>query len=176
MKYICSTFAITLLLSVSLMAQTPQKPLAVGDAVPSFTLKDQDGKTFNIADEIGKHTLIIYFYPKDESMVCTKEACAFRDSFADFTKAGAQVIGINAGTVESHKSFQKNHQLPFILLSDPDNRVLKMFGVKSKFFMTGRQTFVVDKKGKIAFSYESMLEGTEHAKQALAVVQSLNAK
>ncbi|EHQ30243.1 peroxiredoxin [Mucilaginibacter paludis] len=173
MKYIFSTLAFVLLLQLTTRAQ---KVLTVGDAVPSFSLKDQDGKLFNIKDAIGKHILIVYFYPKDESMVCTKEACAFRDSFADFTKAGAQVIGINAGTVESHKNFQKNHQLPFILLSDPDNKVLKMFGVKNKFFMTGRQTFVVDMKGKIALSYESMLEGTEHSRQALAVVQALNLK
>lgn len=176
MKYILSTIAFTLLLSTSLLAQTPSKPLAVGDAIPNFSLKDQDGKTFNVKDEIGKHTLIVYFYPKDESMVCTKEACAFRDSFNDFTKAGAQVIGINGGTVASHKEFEEHYKLPFILLSDPDNKVLKMFGVKNKLFMTGRQTFVVDMKGKIAFTYESMLQGTEHAKQALAVVRSLNGK
>lgn len=171
MKHLFSALAFAFLFSLSAMGQ---KTLAVGDAVPSFTLKDQDDKPFNIADAVGKHILIIYFYPKDESMVCTKEACAFRDSFADFTKAGAQVIGINAGTVESHKSFQKNHKLPFILLSDPDNKVLKMFKVKNKFFMTGRQTFVVDLKGKIAFSYESMLEGTEHSRQALAIVRGLS--
>ena len=76
--------------------------------------------------------MVIYFYPKDESMVCTKEACAFRDSFNEFTKAGAIVIGINAGTVASHKSFQQHYKLPFILLSDPGNKVYMMFGVKPR--------------------------------------------
>ena len=172
MKYIFPTLA-TLLFSVSLMAQ---KPLNVGDAVPNFSLKDQNGKTFNMKDEIGKHVYVIYFYPKDESMVCTKEACAFRDSFNDYTKAGAQVIGINGGTVESHKKFEEHYKLPFVLLSDPDNLVNKSFGVKKVMFMSGRQTFVVDLKGRIAFSYTSMMEGTEHSKQAFAVVQSLKGK
>jgi peroxiredoxin Q/BCP len=175
MKHIFSTFA-TLLFSISLMAQNPSKPLAVGDAVPNFILKDQSGKPFDIKDEVGKKILVIYFYPKDESMVCTKEACAFRDSFNDYTKAGAQVIGINGGTVESHKAFTEHYKLPFILLSDTDNKVLKLFGVKNMLFMTGRQTFVVDLKGKIAYAHAAMMEGAEHSKQALAVVQSLKGK
>jgi peroxiredoxin Q/BCP len=172
MKNILAALFTSLVISVSAMAQTT-KPLAVGDVVPQFTLQDQDGKPFNVADHVGKHVLVIYFYPKDESMVCTKEACSFRDSFNDFTKAGAEVIGINGGTVESHKSFQKNHQLPFILLSDPDNKVLKQFGVKGKLFFTGRETFVIDLKGKVAFEYAAFMEGQEHAQQALAVVKSL---
>lgn len=176
MKYIFATFAFTLFISMAASAQNPSKPLAIGDAVPNFTLKDQNGKAFNIKDEIGKHIMVVYFYPKDESMVCTKEACAFRDSFDDYTKAGAQVIGINGGTVQSHKTFADHYKLPFVLLSDPDNKVYKMFGVQKKFFMSGRQTFVVDMKGKIAFSYEAMLSGAGHSEKALAVVRSLNKK
>ena len=100
-------------------AQAEQKELAVGDKMPAFALADQNGKPFSSADYVGKNFLVIYFYPKDESMVCTKEACQFRDSFNDFTKAGAKVIGINAGTVESHKNFTDHYKLPFILLSRP---------------------------------------------------------
>ncbi len=173
MKLIISTFSFLLLISVTVMAQTPAHALNVGDAIPKFSLLDQDGKLFNIADEIGKHVLVIYFYPKDESVVCTKEACSFRDSYTDFTKVGAKVIAINSFTVESHKNFQKNHQLPFTLLSDPGNKVYKQFGVKNKLFMTGRQTFVIDLQGKIAFTYEAMLEGSAHADKALAVAKSL---
>src|SRR4051812_25885983 len=84
--FCCSTFA-----------TKAQTHIVVGDKAPIFSLKDQDGKLFNMADQIGKSVLVIYFYPKDESMVCTKEACAFRDSFDEFTKAGAKVIGINSG-------------------------------------------------------------------------------
>lgn len=175
MKYFLSVILFSLLLPFGIKAQS-KKSLEVGDKIPSFSLTDQNGKEFNIADHIGKHALIIYFYPKDESMVCTKEACAFRDSFNDFTKAGAIVIGINSGTVASHKHFADKEKLPFVLLSDPDNKVLKQFGVKGAFFMTGRETFVVDLSGKVAFTYDSMMQGVAHAQQALAMVQKMNKK
>jgi peroxiredoxin Q/BCP len=155
-------------------AQTPTKHLEVGDAVPSFSLYNQDGKLFNINDYVGKKVLVIYFYPKDESMVCTKEACAFRDSFDSFTKAGAMVIGVNGGTVASHKEFQQHYKLPFTLLSDPDNKVYNMFGVKGKLFFTGRETLVIDRKGKIAYIHEAMMQGKEHADDALQFIKAAN--
>ena len=149
------------------------KTLKVGDPVPVFSLRDQNDSLFNSTDFVGKNILVIYFYPKDESSVCTKEACSFRDNYKDFTKAGAMVIGINSGTVESHKNFAKNHQLPFTLLSDPDNKVLNMFGVKKKFFISGRETFVVDRSGKIVFTYNSMTNGTAHEKETLAFINNM---
>jgi peroxiredoxin Q/BCP len=156
-----------------LLAQAQDKKhLSVGDAVPAFTLNDQNGKSFNVKDEVGKHILVIYFYPKDESMVCTKEACQFRDSFNDFTSAGAKVIGINGGTVASHKAFTDHYKLPFTLLSDPDNKVLNLFGVKSKLFFTGRETFVIGLDGKVTFQYSAMMQGKEHADQALQFIKA----
>ena len=154
--------------------QAPEikKPLIVGDKMPSFSLSDQYSKTFSSTDYVCKNILVIYFYPKDESMVCTKEACSFRDSFNDFAKAGAKVIGINGGTVASHKEFSDHYKLPFILLSDPGDKVYHLFGVEDKFFMTGRQTFVIDLKGKVAFTYESMIQGRKHAADALAFIRS----
>ena len=149
-----------------------KKNLNVGDAMPAFSLQDQNGKVFNSADEAGRHILVIYFYPKDESLVCTKEACQFRDSFNDFTAAGAKVIGINGGTVASHKAFADKEKLPFTLLSDPGNKVLAMFGVKGAMFMTGRETFVIGLNGKIAFHYTSMMQGKAHADQALQFIKS----
>ncbi|WP_428327438.1 peroxiredoxin [Mucilaginibacter sp.] len=163
---------LTLFVHTGAKAQTEQKTLAVGDVMPAFSLTDQDGKVFNSADYVGKSILVIYFYPKDESMVCTKEACSFRDSFDDFTKAGAKVIGINGGTVASHKSFRDHYKLPFTLLSDPDNKVYHKFGVKNKMFMTGRETYVIDKNGKIGFAYEAMMQGKKHADDALAYIKS----
>lgn len=148
------------------------KHLAVGDRVPDFALYDQDGHLFNSKDYIGRKTLVIYFYPKDESSVCTKEACAFRDSYADFEKAGAMVIGINSAPPASHKAFAANHQLPFTLLSDPDNKVLKLFGVKGMLVLTGRETFVVGKDGKVAFSYNSIGDGERHVAEALKFLHS----
>ena len=149
------------------------KHLGVGDAAPQFSLRDQNDSLFNIADWLGKEILVIYFYPKDESRVCTKEACSFRDSYSDFTKAGAMVIGINSGTVETHKNFALNHQLPFSLLSDPDNKVLKMFGVKKKFLISGRETFVIDKSGKIVFTYDSFTNGPAHEQEALNFIKGM---
>ncbi|PWT70743.1 MAG: peroxiredoxin [Bacteroidetes bacterium] len=149
-----------------------QSTLAVGDTIPRFTLHDQDGNIFDSKDYVGKRILVIYFYPKDESTVCTKEACAFRDNYSDFAKRGAMVIGINSGTVESHKEFQQHHQLPFVLLSDPGSKVLKLFGVKNKFFISGRETFVVGQDGKIVYTFNSMMQGTKHASEALRVVES----
>jgi len=157
-------------------ATNGDKTLAVGDPVPAFTLMDQDGKTFNIHDYIGKKVLVIYFYPKDESMVCTKEACAFRDSFDSFSKAGAMVIGVNGETVASHKDFQQHYKLPFTLLSDPDNKIYNLFGVKGKMFFTGRETFVVDLKGKIVYTHEAMMQGKEHADDALQFIIAANKK
>jgi len=153
-----------------------QKHLGIGDSIPDFSLKDQDGNLFNIKDYIGKKILVIYFYPKDESAVCTKEACTFRDSYSSFANAGATVIGINSGSVESHKSFQQHHRLPFILLSDPGNKVLKLFAVKGKFMFTGRKTFVIDLNGKIVFTFDSFTNGSGHSSKTLEFIQQMNTK
>jgi thioredoxin-dependent peroxiredoxin len=147
--------------------------LAVGDSLPPFTLLSQDGKPFNTADYVGKNVLVIYFYPKDESAVCTKEACAFRDSYEAFTKAGAVVVGINDAPVETHLKFAQNHQLPFNILSDPGNKVMRLFGVPKKLVFTGRETFVVGLNGKVLYAYNSFLQGKAHADKALQFIQSI---
>lgn len=169
-KFAAVALCLSILFSLFAQAQS-KKHLEVGDPAPAFTLIDQNGKPFNIKDHIGKHMLVIFFYPKDQSLVCTKEACQFRDSFAEFTAAGATVIGINNGTVASHKAFVDADKLPFTLLSDPDNKVLNMFGVKSKMFMTGRETFVIGLDGKIGFEHASMMEGKAHSDQALQFIK-----
>lgn len=147
------------------------KSLQVGDKMPAFILKDQQGNSFNTADYIGKNKLVIYFYPKDESAVCTKEACSFRDSFADLADAGAIVIGINSGSVESHQDFAVKNRLPFILLSDTDNQVLKQFGIKPWLFLTGRETFVIGTDGKVAYNFRAFLNGEAHSEKVLDFLQ-----
>jgi thioredoxin-dependent peroxiredoxin len=160
------------LLSSGGSCQNPKnRELTLGDTIPAFRLRDQDGKLFNSSDHLGKTDLVIFFYPKDESMVCTKEACSFRDRYADIIKAGAIVIGINGGSVSSHKQFQEHDHLPYPLLSDSANRVLNAFGIPKQFFMTGRKTFVVDRTGKIVFTYNSSLKGSKHAEEALAYLK-----
>jgi thioredoxin-dependent peroxiredoxin len=164
----------TLILSWFQSCKSQNKHLGVGDRIPAFSLLDQNDSMFNISEYTGKKILVIYFYPKDESSGCTKEACSFRDYYKEFTNAGAMVIGINSGTVNSHRKFMQNHQLPFTLLSDPENKVLKMFGVKTKFFfITGRETFVVDKSGKIVFTFESFTNGAAHEQEALKFIRTM---
>jgi thioredoxin-dependent peroxiredoxin len=150
--------------------------LKIGDPAPMFSLRDQNDSLFNLSDYAGKKILVIYFYPKDESSGCTKEACSFRDNYNEFIKAGAMVVGVNSGSADSHRKFAQHYQLPFTLLSDPGNKVLKMFGVKSKFFITGRETFVIDKSGKIAFIFDSFLHATDHEKEALSFIKKQQEK
>lgn len=142
------------------------KTLTAGDQIPDFELLDQDGNPFSLRKQIGQK-MVFYFYPKDESGVCTKEACAFRDSFEEFKDLGAMVVGINSGSVESHKNFARKNRLPFTLLSDPGNVVLKKFGIKPVLFLTGRETFIVDEDGVILYSYRAFLNGAAHSEKAL---------
>jgi peroxiredoxin Q/BCP len=153
------------------MSTKRKTTIDVGDTIPAFVLENQDGKHINIQDYRGKK-LVIYFYPKDESGVCTKEACAFRDSYKYFEDKGAMVIGINSGSVDSHKQFAEHHSLNFTLLSDRDNEVLKSFGIKNVLFLTGRKTFVVDEQGKVVFTYRGFLNGNAHVDKTLEYLNS----
>lgn len=158
-------------------APVEQTALKQGEKAPSFTLVDQNGKTFNLAKYVGKKKIVIFFYPKDESPVCTKEACAFRDAYAKYNDANALVIGINNGTVESHKAFATKEHLPFTLLSDPDNKVLNSYGVKEQVFsstvkVSGRETFVIGLDGNVAYSFRDFMKGDEHSKQVLSYLIS----
>lgn len=146
--------------------------VTTGSKVPPFTLQDQDGKTFDVTTLLGKQPLVIYFYPKDETSVCTKEACSFRDAFEEFKQYGATVIGISSDGVASHKKFAANHQLPFTLLSDPDNKVRKLFGVPKTFVLPGRVTYVVDKNGVVIHTFNSMRDGEKHVTEALHALKA----
>lgn len=149
--------------------------MQTGDYMPQFSLKDHDDNVFSSEEKLRGKVAVIFFYPKDDSPVCTIEACSFRDSFADFAGAGAEVIGINAGSPASHKKFREKYELPFTLLSDPGNVVLQAFGVKNFLFLKGRETFVVDRKGVIIHKFRSMLRGAEHVSEALRIISRLNA-
>lgn len=122
---------------------------------------------------VSKKKLVVFFYPKDESPVCTKEACAFRDAYANYTDANAVVIGINNGTVASHKAFAEKEHLPFTLLSDPDNQVLTIPGKRAALWddvkVSGRETFVIGLDGTIAFSFRDFMKGDAHSDQVLAI-------
>jgi thioredoxin-dependent peroxiredoxin len=150
-----------------------QAQLKAGDKVPAFKLQDQNGQTFDISSVLGKQPLIIYFYPKDETSGCTKEACSFRDSYEDFTKRGAMVIGISGDDVASHKSFADHHRLPFTLLADEGNKVRKLFGVPKTLFIPGRVTYVVDKTGTVTYVFNNLTDGPKHVTEALEALEKI---
>jgi thioredoxin-dependent peroxiredoxin len=150
--------------------------LDVGAKVPAFELPDQDGKPFKLDDALGKGPVVIFFYPADETPVCTKEACAFRDAHADLAAAGAQVFGISGDSVESHKGFASHHKLPYRLLADVGDRVRnQIFGVPKGLLglRAGRATYVLDKDGVIRMRHQAHLQSQEHVDKALAVVKQL---
>lgn len=152
-----------------------QQTLDKGDKVPMFILKNQNGLDFKLADHIGKKKIVVFFYPMDASPVCTKEACAFRDAYEVYKEANALVIGINSGTVESHKAFQIAENLPFDLLSDPGNKILNLFGIKDEDLgsmkLSGRETFVIGLDGKIAYRFRDFMKGEDHSKQVLSFLK-----
>lgn len=147
--------------------------LKIGDKLPNFSAKDTNGNIFNSQDYIGKQSLVIYFYPKDETKVCTQQACSFRDNYQEFKDLGAEVIGISADTVTSHLKFKSKFNLPFILLSDNDKKLRKLFGVENDFLIIpGRQTYVVDEKGIVVMVFNSM-SGNIHIEKALKTLKKL---
>jgi len=125
------------------------KQVQKGSTVPQFALPDQNGKLFDITTVLGKKNLVIYFYPKDDSPGCTKEACTFRDHYEVFQEADAEIIGISSDDVESHRRFAEKYRLTYTLLSDEDGKVRKLFRVPSDLFgiLPGRVTYVINKQG-----------------------------
>ncbi|HEY6914465.1 MAG TPA: peroxiredoxin [Paludibacter sp.] len=151
------------------------KVIGVGSTVPSFSLKDQNGKIFELDSVKGKNNLVIYFYPKDDTPGCTREACSFRDQFEVFKQHDALIIGISAQSVESHLEFSKKHRLNYTLLSDDDNGVRRLFGVPTNLFglLPGRVTYVVDKAGKVVFMFNSQMNAEKHIEEALRILKEL---
>lgn len=143
--------------------------LKVGDKLPDIKLKNQNNEDVDLHDFIGKKPLVIYFYPKDNTRVCTAQACGFRDHYEDFTSLGAEVIGISRDSVDSHKKVANKRQLPFVLLSDQKKIALKAFGVPSMLFglVPGRVTFVVNKEGEIIHTFTSNFTADDHIEVAL---------
>jgi thioredoxin-dependent peroxiredoxin len=146
-------------------------PISIGDIIPDFSLKDQDGNVFDIRDYKGKKKLVIFFYPQDGSLNCTNEACYFRDLTDVFEEADAYLLGISGQSVESHKKFAETNRLTYTLLSDEDGVVRKLFGVPTRFFglIPGRVTYVTDKSGKVVFIFDSQTETQRHADEALKI-------
>ena len=148
----------------------------VGERAPDFTLPRADGTSFRLSDAVRRGVVVLYFYPKDETMGCVAEACAFRDEYDVFTEAGAEVVGVSADSSESHRQFAAHHRLPFVLLTDADGAVRKLYGVgKALGILDGRMTYVIDTKGVVRDVFSSRLRPTRHVAEALAVVRGLAA-
>ncbi|MES2239839.1 MAG: peroxiredoxin [Bacteroidota bacterium] len=142
--------------------------LKVGDIVPRFTAKDTSGNLFDSQAVIGKKITVIYFYPKDDTSQCTAEACGFRDNYADLAALNVEVIGISSDSVASHQEFSRKYNLPFILLSDSDKVIRKLFGVPADFLglLPGRTTYLVDEKGVIQMVFDSV-NGMKHVSKMI---------
>ncbi|KAL2553829.1 Peroxiredoxin Q [Forsythia ovata] len=157
----------------SLVKSSIVAKVSEGSVPPPFTLKDQDGRNISLSKFKGK-PVVVYFYPADETPGCTKQACAFRDSYEKFKKAGADVVGISGDGAASHKAFAKKHKLPFTLLSDEGNKVRKEWGVPADLFgaLPGRQTYVLDKSGVVRLVYNNQFQPEKHINETLKFLQS----
>lgn len=151
--------------------------LIVGQKAPDFELPDQDGNLHKSSDFLGQ-TVLIYFYPKDDTPGCTIEACGIRDNFPKFSEIKVKVLGISVDTVASHKKFADKYKLPFTLLSDSEKQVVNLYDVwKKKKFMgreydgTVRTSFLINKEGKIIKIFENV-KPPIHAQQILEEIKS----
>lgn len=142
---------------------------------PLFCLKDSDGNSIDLKSFLGQKTIVLFFYPKDETPGCTAEACSFRDNYIGFNSHNAQVIGISSDSEESHVAFKNKHKLPYPLLSDPNGEVAALYGVKKRFgFLKDRVSFVIDPQGVIQHAYSSQLQVHKHIDECLRAVQKIH--
>jgi peroxiredoxin Q/BCP len=151
-----------------------------GRKAPDFTLNDQNGKPVKLSSFAKKKNVLIYFYPRDDTPGCTKEACGFRDDQKAFAKLETVVLGVSADGAESHQKFIAKYKLPFPLLSDPGNKVMKRYGAFGEKMMYGkkkvgviRSTVLIGKDGKVLRHWARVASAEKHPKQVLAVAQEL---
>lgn len=145
--------------------------IQVGDRAPDFALPNAEGKPVRLSELLSKGPVVLYFYPKDETPGCTKEACAFRDAWNELEKSGVVLVGISTDSLESHKQFAEHHKLPFHLISDADGAIAKAYGVPNTAGFLGRQTFVIGPDGNVKKIYRSV-DVSKHASEIVADVKS----
>lgn len=149
--------------------------LSIGQKAPDFTLQDQNGKEMHLSDFSGKK-VVLYFYPKDNTPGCTKQACAFAAAYEDFRRQDIAVIGISKDSVASHVKFAEKYNLPFVLLSDPERKVIESYGVWQEKKMCGkvsmgvvRTTFIIDENGMVTHILPKVKPDT-NAEEVLALL------
>ena len=152
--------------------------LEVGDKAPAFKLKNQDGELISLSD-LKEKPVVLYFYPKDDTPGCTKEACNFRDEFPKFGKMKAEIIGISTDSVDSHKKFADKYNLPFNLLADEKKEIVEKYGVWKEKNMYGRKymgiertTFIIDANGKISKIFPKV-KVDDHNKEVMDALKEL---
>jgi thioredoxin-dependent peroxiredoxin len=153
--------------------QPARGKVQVGDFAPDFTLPTQSGALVSLGESLGKTAIVLYFYPRDHTAVCTVEACVFRDSYEIFKDAGEEVIGISSDSVESHRQFAAAHRLPFILLSDVGSVIRSRYGVPTAFGLPGRVTYIIDRQGMVRHILFSQFTADIHVAQAFSTLQSI---
>ena len=159
------------------MTKTPERSLGVGDRAPDFALPDQDRNTVALQELLAKGPVVLFFYPKDYTPVCTLESIAFREAFQDFQDAGATVVGISEDSASSHRSFCDKLALPFPLLTDQKHQVRNQFGARNILGqMAGRVTYVIDQRGIIRDVYVAAFKAKGHVTAALKTVRELVAQ
>lgn len=145
--------------------------LTIGSPAPEIDLLDQHGDRFRLSELRGKKNAVVFFYPADDTSICTKEACAFRDAYETFLNADTEVIGISAQDAASHQRFATKFSLPFRLLVDDNGAARKAYGVGRLFgLLQHRLSYVIDKKGMITATTRNMLDGELHVREALAAI------
>src|SRR5258708_1085814 len=152
------------------LGKVQAEALKVGDSAPNFTAPSSEGSEVELKSIIGKSPIVLYFYPKDDTPGCTKEACGLRDDFAAFRKLDATVFGISYDTVESHKQFIEKYHLPFLLIADTDKAIAKAYGADGMLFPK-RMTFVIDKSGTIAWINPAVNPSTHSAELEKVIAQ-----
>jgi peroxiredoxin Q/BCP len=152
-----------------------QVKVKAGDTAPEFEGPTSDGGRLGLKNFIGKKNVVLYFYPKDDTPGCTKEACNFRDSLQSVRKMGAEIIGVSLDSVESHKKFASKYNLRFPLISDKEKKIAKAYGVlKNMGASTSRVTFIIDKAGKVVKVFPKV-DVTKHTAEVVAALKALSA-
>lgn len=132
------------------------------------------GDNVKLSEYLGKKNVVLYFYPKDESPGCTREACSFRDNYQELTSLGAEVLGVSGQSIESHASFATHYGLPFLLLSDADNKIRELYGVPSTMgLLPGRVTYIIDKQGIVRSIFVSQTHAERHVEEATKALKEI---
>jgi peroxiredoxin Q/BCP len=148
--------------------RVPAHRVGVGDLAPDFALLSQSGQVVSLENLAAQSNVVLFFYPKDESVICTEEACAFRDSHKEFVARGAEVVGISSDSMRSHGRFVARHRLPFMLLSDLDGEVRRRYGVPDTLGpLPGRATYLVDRQRIVRHVYTSQFNAARHVEETL---------